>query len=108
MRWRADGTLEFLGRIDRQVKILGHRIEPDEVESVLSRHPGVASVAVVASRARNGTADWSPTSPRSAPAGDRGGEDSHLGRWRDVWEGAYRPGSAPGAPDDDDRTSPDG
>jgi amino acid adenylation domain-containing protein len=44
----ADGRLEFLGRIDRQIKLRGFRIEPDEVAAVLREHPGVTDAVVVA------------------------------------------------------------
>ncbi|MGI5506235.1 non-ribosomal peptide synthetase [Lentzea sp. CA-135723] len=46
-RHRADGTLEYLGRGDAQVKVRGQRVEPTEVELVLREHPAVASAAVV-------------------------------------------------------------
>jgi acyl carrier protein len=47
-RYRPDGTLAFLGRIDHQIKIRGVRIEPGEIEAVLSQHPAVAAAVVVA------------------------------------------------------------
>jgi amino acid adenylation domain-containing protein len=46
-RWRADGEIEFLGRIDAQVKIRGYRVETGEIEAALGRHGGVREAAVV-------------------------------------------------------------
>ncbi|MEU2437500.1 amino acid adenylation domain-containing protein [Streptomyces rubradiris] len=45
-RWLPDGTVEYLGRVDRQLKIRGHRIEPGEIEAALLRHPAVAAAVV--------------------------------------------------------------
>ncbi len=47
-RYRADGILEYLGRVDNQVKVRGYRIELGEIEAALASHPGVQSCAVLA------------------------------------------------------------
>jgi amino acid adenylation domain-containing protein len=46
-RWRPDGTLQVLGRIDHQVKLRGFRIEPGEIEAVLTRKVPLTAVAVI-------------------------------------------------------------
>lgn len=48
VRLRADGALDFQGRVDRQIKLHGHRIEPAEIERTLERHHGVSTCAVIA------------------------------------------------------------
>jgi hypothetical protein len=47
-RYLPDGEIEFLGRADFQVKVQGHRIELEEIESVLLQHPGVRAAVVTA------------------------------------------------------------
>ncbi|WP_051871245.1 non-ribosomal peptide synthetase [Streptomyces sclerotialus] len=47
VRWLPGGNLDFLGRTDRQLKLRGHRIEPGEVEAVLTGHPSVQQAVAV-------------------------------------------------------------
>ena len=53
-RWRSDGQIEFVGRKDDQVKILGCRIELGEIETALARHPAIREVVVVARESGTG------------------------------------------------------
>jgi iturin family lipopeptide synthetase A len=55
VRWRADGELEFLSRVDQQVQIRGFRVEPGEVEHQLNALPGVREAAVLAWTDANST-----------------------------------------------------
>jgi amino acid adenylation domain-containing protein len=54
VRWRRSGDLEFLGRIDAQVKVRGFRVEPGEVETALTAHPRLSSAVVLAEREEAG------------------------------------------------------
>ncbi|MEO6236334.1 MAG: amino acid adenylation domain-containing protein [Vicinamibacterales bacterium] len=51
VRMRPDGALAFLGRLDQQVKVRGHRVEPGEIEAGLRRHAAVHDAAVVLDQA---------------------------------------------------------
>ena len=64
VRFLPDGQLVCLGRIDDQVKVRGHRIEPGEIEALLSQHPGVKAAVVVAVADRDGK-------PVAGDVGDR-------------------------------------
>ena len=48
VRYRSDGNLEFLGRMDHQVKVQGYRIETGEIEAILATHPHIEAAVVVA------------------------------------------------------------
>ncbi|MFP2899919.1 amino acid adenylation domain-containing protein, partial [Corallococcus sp. 4LFB] len=48
VRWLHDGRIEFLGRVDHQLKLRGYRVELGEIDAVLARHPAVSECVVVA------------------------------------------------------------
>ncbi|MFF7385292.1 amino acid adenylation domain-containing protein [Streptomyces griseoluteus] len=73
-RMGPDGVIEFLGRVDRQVKLHGVRIEPGQIETVLVEHPAVRDAVVVVDGAGGGKrllAYVVPDAATSAPVGGR-------------------------------------
>ena len=55
VRWGMDGQLEYVGRLDHQIKIRGFRVELGEIEAQLLAQQGVSEAVVVAQESRNGT-----------------------------------------------------
>jgi len=94
-RYLSDGNIEFLGREDFQVKILGHRIELAEVEAALRSHPAVASAIVLAhgdgpldrrlaafvelARRQNGTPSWQLLAAEVAARMEAAGAEIRMG-----------------------------
>jgi amino acid adenylation domain-containing protein len=91
VRWADEGCLEYLGRIDHQVKIRGHRIELGEIEAVLQEHPAVETAAVLA--IDHGAGDLRLTAcviPQPEPEGSTELESEAETRWHGLWDGVYR------------------
>ncbi|MEU1970515.1 amino acid adenylation domain-containing protein [Microbacterium sp. NPDC019599] len=87
VRSRPDGQLEFLGRIDRQVKVRGFRIELAEVEAAVAAHPLVEQVVVDARRYPTGDPRL-VAYVRPRPEGEAGGRDA-AGTVVDHWHEYY-------------------
>src|SRR5262249_360745 len=95
-RWLSDDVLEYLGRIDHQVKLRGFRVELGEVEAAVMSHSAVReAVAVVREDAvgdQRLVADVAPDGDGSDADGNGAGErrSEQVSQWQAVWEETYR------------------
>ena len=86
-RWRNDGTVEYLGRLDFQVKVRGFRIELGEIEATLTQAPGVRDAAVMAHTDADGDTRlvaYVVTDDEAA-----GGDADSVDRWAAVFDTTY-------------------
>lgn len=87
-----DGTLEYLGRIDDQIKLHGYRIEPGELEFALEQHPHVAGAAVGARMEADGRQRLIAYVTPRALGRNADTQRTTLEQWRRVFDDAYRDG----------------
>ncbi|HWY78460.1 MAG TPA: MupA/Atu3671 family FMN-dependent luciferase-like monooxygenase, partial [Verrucomicrobiae bacterium] len=106
-RYRDDGVLEFLGRIDHQVKLRGHRIELGEIESALTMHSAVKSAVVTAleSEVADDTRLVAYVVPKLGAPEDATAADNKPGvansvlQWQKIWETTYDSNGHPADPE---------
>ncbi|MER0443614.1 amino acid adenylation domain-containing protein [Streptomyces sp. Edi4] len=91
-----DGTLEYLGRVDQQVKVRGHRVEPGEIEAELGAHPGVRHVAVLPRETPDGGTGLvaylvpdADADGEASPGRGRAADAEQVTQWRTVFDTAY-------------------
>jgi len=91
-RFLPDGNIEFLGRIDHQVKLRGFRIELGEIEAALSQHPAVQQAVVLVHQDRHGDKQlhaYLVTDPEWK-AEEEGQVEEHVALWQSLYEETYR------------------
>ncbi|HWF19835.1 MAG TPA: MupA/Atu3671 family FMN-dependent luciferase-like monooxygenase, partial [Verrucomicrobiae bacterium] len=97
-RYRENGEIEFLGRLDHQIKLRGHRIELGEIEAALGGHPAVKESVVVANEDASGNARlvaYIVPANRSSAGTETGSPETkdRLAQWQMIWDGAYNEGN---------------
>ncbi|MFZ0748879.1 MAG: amino acid adenylation domain-containing protein, partial [Pyrinomonadaceae bacterium] len=105
-RYLADGEVEFLGRVDHQVKLRGHRIELGEIEAALARHPSVGEAIVVAREEADGDqrlVAYVVTAQAAEAVAEETPETAQqqaevTSQWQMAWDEAYAQPSASAEP----------
>jgi len=105
-RYRPDGAIEFLGRIDEQVKLRGQRIEPGEIEAALREHPVVQAAIVVLREDRPGDARLAayivPERQHAAEATGQAEQafllSQRLNSWQALYDATYQQPPSPDMP----------
>jgi amino acid adenylation domain-containing protein len=94
VRWRHDGQLEFLGRMDTQVSVRGFRVELAEIEFALAQHPAIRSAVVTAQIDTAGDARLAAYLLRNDAdqAEAESAAQQHLTHWKDLYDETYAQG----------------
>ncbi|WP_369036291.1 non-ribosomal peptide synthetase [Streptomyces adonidis] len=96
VRWTPDGTLRFLGRMDHQVKVRGHRIELGEIDATMRTHPQVSDSLTVVHRDSAGDSRIVTfLVPAAGPAPDTSPDTDRVEAWRGLWNQIYGQGEPP-------------
>ena len=91
-RWRPEGGLEYLGRMDQQVKLRGFRVELGEIEAVLRSHEGVQDAVVALDGEGEQKRLLGYVTRRRSEAEEREAGREQVAQWRELYESVYRGG----------------
>jgi amino acid adenylation domain-containing protein/thioester reductase-like protein len=88
-RYRSDGNIEFIGRVDHQIKIRGHRVELGDIEVVLNQHPSVRDAVVIAKEDNSGSNRLVGYVVPEDDLRSSSNSTDQLQQWQDIWSATY-------------------